>query len=371
MKNRQRKRQGRRRAHHAKTTRTPDRPSLIISGKDCPEVNNGHIVPRMYQAAWEVESRLVAMHERGRPGCRARSTKIAGARGPYYRRVRPQGSKIDDIEASLAYIESRSAKSLRELIAGEPITVERKGAVAQLFGAQMMRGPAFFEQHEELLRPMIEDAQASDFKPRHLASVGGDLELARRKVIDVLLSPTYSFITMLTYAVKVSGVLALMRWHVLRFKEPALVYSDHPVVLWPMNVPATRPFRRQGLGPLTMLEIRVPIAPDVAILMNWIDRSDEVGVPMKRSAAAELNAFTVAQAEREWMHQLGAEPDVGEGVFMPLSRLIDPTYDLAAARDSARRAHAAKFLKQASRRKWVNKVDVVVDVNSQAALRAA
>jgi Protein of unknown function (DUF4238) len=372
MKHRQRKRKQARRVQHARATRTPDRPALVISAADCPRVDNGHIVPRMYQRAWEVEGRQVAVHEQGRSGCEVKSSKLVGARGPYYRRTRPRhGTQTDDVEASLAHVENKATPALRQIIAGEPFTVERKGALAQLFGLQMMRGPAFFSKHEEIQRSVLEGAKASHLKPRHLAAVGGDIDLARSQVIEAILSPTSRFMTMLSYAVKVAGILSLMRWHVVRFDGPLLAYSDHPVVLWPMNVERTRPFSRQGLGPLTMLEIRVPIAPDAAILMNWIDRSDEVGVAMKPRAAAELNAFTVAQAEKEWMHRAGSEPEVADGVFSPLSRLIDPTYDRAAATRSARRAHADRFHKRSSKRKWVNELDVVVDIGSQPALPVA
>jgi hypothetical protein len=138
-----------------------------------------------------------------------------------------------------------------------------------------------------------------------------------------------------------------------------------------MNVERTRAFRRQGLGPLTMLEIRIPIAPDAAILMNWIDRSDEVGIPMKRRAAGELNAFTVGQTDREWMHKAGEEPEVSDDVFLPLSRLVDFSYGRAAAERSLRRAHARNFQRRASKRKWVNELDVIVEIGSQAALKAA
>jgi uncharacterized protein DUF4238 len=372
VRRRQRKRKHARRVQHAESTRTPDRPTLTISAADCPKVDNGHIVPRMYQRAWEAEDRQVAVHEPGRSGCELKSTKVAGARGPYYRRTRPRhGTETDDMEASLAHVENKAAPALRQVVAGEPLTVERKGALAQLFGAQMMRGPAFFEHHEELHRSVLEGLKASDLKPRHLAAVGGDLDLARRQVIEVHLDSTYRFVTMLTYAVKVAGILSLMRWQVLRFDAPLLAYSDHPVVLWPMNVERTRPFPRQGLGPLTMLEVRVPIAPDAAVLMNWIDRSDEVGVPMKRRAAAELNAFTIAQAQGEWMHTPGVEPELADDVFSPLSRLVDPAYDRAAAEGSVRRAHAQKFHERSKKRKWVNEFDVVVDVGSHSALQAA
>jgi hypothetical protein len=370
VKRRQQKRKRARRAQHAQATRTPDRPGLLISGSGR-RTKSAHIVPRTFQRAWEGEERQVAVHVKGRPVCELKSTKLVGVRGPYYRRTRPSGAQSDDIEDSLAYVENKATPALREVREGRPLTVERKGALAQLFGVQMMRGPAFFAKHEEIHRSVLEEAGASDLKPRHLAAVGGDVELARSQVIDVLLAPTYRFMTMLAYSAKVAGILSLMRWNVLRFKEPLLAYSDHPVVLWPMNVERTLPFRRQGLGPLTMLEIRVPIAPDAAILMNWIDQSDQVDVSMKRRAAAELNAFTVAQAEKEWMHQPEGEPEIADDVFAPLSRLIDPTYDRSTAESSARRAHAEGFRKRSSKRKWVNELDVLVDIGQQSTLQVA
>lgn len=372
MKRRQQKRKQARRLQHAQATRTPDRPGLLISASECPKVDNGHIVPRTYQRAWEGENRQVAVHLAGSPGCELKSTKLAGARGPYYRRTRPRhGTQTDDIEASLAHVENKATPMLRQVIAGERLSEERKAALAQLFGVQVMRGPAFFAKHEEIQRSVLEEAKTSDLKPRHLAAVGGDVDLARRQIIEVLLDPTNRFMTMLTFAAKVAGILSLMRWHVLRFNEPVLAYSDHPVVLWPMNVERTRPFRRQILGPLTMLEIRVPIAPDTAILMNWIDRSDEVGILMKRRAAVELNAFTVAQADTEWMHRPGSEPEIADDIFSPLSRFVDPSYDRRAAARSARRAHAGKFNQRAKKRRWVNELEVLVDIGSESSFQAS
>jgi hypothetical protein len=50
-----------------------------------------------------------------------------------------------------------------------------------------------------------------------------------------------------------------------------------------MEVSRSGPFERQGLGPLSAFEVRLPIAPDVAILMNSVsDREhvDEIQVLM-------------------------------------------------------------------------------------------
>jgi Protein of unknown function (DUF4238) len=295
MNRRQKTRKGKHRAQHTKATRTPDRPRIVFAGSKLPRVDNAHIVPRMYQRAWEGRERQVAVHRVGKDGHELRSTKRAGTRGPYYRRTRPQGMDTDDFEASLADIEGRATSPLRELIAGQPITVERKGAVAQLLATQMMRCPAFFETHEQLMEETLEEMSPKNFRPRYLASVDGDLERAREGMRSAYGNKTNSLTSMLSYSMKVASVLAQMRWHVLRIADPLFAYSDQPVVLWPMSVETTRPFARPHLGPLTMLEIRVSIAPDVAILMSWVDLSDVAGLVMKAQVAAELNAFTVSQ----------------------------------------------------------------------------
>jgi Protein of unknown function (DUF4238)/SEC-C motif len=340
-----------------------DRPSETIDGSDSPRVKDGHIVPRIYQRPWEDGIREVAVHRKGTTGCEARSTKLVGTRGPFYRRTRPEGEEIDDIEKSLSVIEGKAATPLRELIAGRPLEPERKGIVAQFLAAQLVRGPAFFEQREELIRPTFEGAEAKDFVPGRLASMGGSLQAAREKAVGEELDATKKFTTMLAYARKVASILGLMRWQILRFEGPLLAYSDHPVVLWPLLIPSSAPFPRQIQGPLETLEVRVALAPDVAILMNWLDRDDEVDVEMPPSAAAELNAFTVSQAEAEWMHKIGSEPPIGTGFFKPLSRLIDPSYGEQTVSQSARHALADRFVKEVRGRKFVNEVEVLVEMD--------
>ncbi|MEA2584224.1 MAG: hypothetical protein QOF33_2309 [Thermomicrobiales bacterium] len=290
------------------------------------------------------------------------STRNAGTRSRYYQRSRPSGEAIHDIEASLAYVEDKATQPLKQLISGEPVTVERKGGVAQLLALQMLRGPAFFEQREEILAPMLEELQASDFKPAAIAAAGGDVAKVRRRLLSAYLDPTQRFMTMLATGVKMASVLSLMRWQILRFDEPVLAYSDHPVVLWPMSLERSAPFTRQGLGPLGAFEIRVPIAPDAAILMTWVDLSDQEDIRLSARAAGELNAFTVSQSERQWMHRPGAEPPVPRGVFAPLSRMLAPTYDRRSALGSARRAAAQRFIARVEDRRHVDDVEVIVDL---------
>ncbi len=41
-----------------------------------------------------------------------------------------------------------------------------------------------------------------------------------------------------------------------------------------MTIERTEPFSRQELGPLGAIEVRVLLAPELAILMTWVDLPD-------------------------------------------------------------------------------------------------
>jgi hypothetical protein len=339
----------------------PDRPSVVLNRASYPVVNKAHIVPRMYQKAFAVDDK-VAVHVDGNPKCVPMSTKTAGTRPRYYRRVRPDGEAIDDVEASLAFVEDKATQPLRELIAGEPLTAERKGTLAQFIAVQMLRGPAFFEHREQLLLPIIEGLEGDDFTPEGLAAAGGDVEVARERAREKYLGPTERSRSMLTRSAKLGTVLGYMRWHTVRFDGPTLAYSDHPVVMWPMDVVGTPALGKQQFGPLSALEVRVPLAPDAALLMNWVDRSDQLDIPLQMPAATELNALTVAQADRQWMHRPGGEPEMADGTLKPLSRLVEPAYDRSAMLSSARRARAQQFIASVQDREFVKTVEVLTDL---------
>jgi Protein of unknown function (DUF4238) len=365
MNRRQRLRRREKRAHH-ESVRVFDRPQLILNRASYSAVNKSHIVPQMYQEPFAINGQ-VAVHIDGRADCVRTSVADAGTRRRFYRRTRPNGESIDDVEASLSVVEDAATTPMGDLIKGKELTPERKGVVAQFVAVQMFRGPAFFDQRQETVVPMLESLRAGDFRPKALAAAGGNVEVARAKLIEKHLEPTPRFLTMLTKAKKVASILGCMRWHVLRFDGPILAYSDHPVVLWPMDVARSAPFERQGLGPLSAFEIRLPIAPDVAILMNWVDRSDRVGDRLDNAAAAEINAFTVAQADRQWMHQPDREPEISRGTFSPISRLVEPAYDRSTMVRSARRRAASEFIERVSDREHVDDVQVLVDVDLPAA----
>lgn len=139
----------------------------MLDREHYPPVKRAHIVPRVYQSAFAFDGQ-VAVHVDGADRCVLVAITEAGTRSRYYRRVRPTGEAIDDIEASLAFVEDKVAAPLAQVIAGEPLTFQRKAARAQLVGLQMLRGPAFVEHRETIVMPLLDSLEARDFKPAAL-----------------------------------------------------------------------------------------------------------------------------------------------------------------------------------------------------------
>jgi hypothetical protein len=110
--------------------------------------------------------------------------------------------------------------------------------------------------------------------PRALEATGGSVAIVRQQVRDIYTSTTAEFVMMLGMGLKTAMLLGSVRWHVLDFGAPVLTYSDHPVVVWPADIQQTHVFAKPNFGPLGAIEVRLPLSPELAILMTWADIAD-------------------------------------------------------------------------------------------------
>ena len=69
-----------------------------------PTVKQGHIIPATYQRFFATGG-SVMVHVPGRSDCVRLKVEDAGTRSKAYRRIRPDGTEIDDVEASLSSLE--------------------------------------------------------------------------------------------------------------------------------------------------------------------------------------------------------------------------------------------------------------------------
>jgi hypothetical protein len=297
-----------------------------------PKVDHSHIVPEHYLENFAIGG-MIAMRLVGWPTSKSVSTRDAAVRKAFYSRTRPDGSRIDDVEWSLAQLEGVTAELLRNVAAAWPPERDTKSKLAELFAYQLIRGPQWKDWHEDFTRRFTANYQRDEAQSAedHVA-----IEVAGQH----LLTDTPRLTRMLSLGTKITAILASMHWTLLEFDRPWVVTSDHPVVMWPFYERARAPQpTSMNAGVLETLEVRVPISPQQAILMTCSDDPDDESpyVRGRRDHAANLNAFTIAQADPQWFHQPGASTPAACGRLLPLSTQLFHGYTAAAASSSRRR----------------------------------
>ena len=268
----------------------------------------------------------------------------------FYRRIRPDGTPIDDIEWSLSQLEGGVAQILEDVKASWPPPLEeKKGPLTEFFAMQAVRGPRWKAWLEERVRESMADFRR-DPEPIRLDS-GLLIPVTQKRINeteDHLLSETQWLTRMMLAANKLVDVFGSMRWHLIEFDEPLLAISDHPVTAWPLGVEYRPPEPTPtGMGILNFLEVRVPISPTLALLMTWQDRPDTPDIVVgSEEIAANINAFTIANADPQWMQIPGGRVPIAEGYLDPISTELIPGYGRVEAEKSNIRQRVTKQLNE-------------------------
>jgi Protein of unknown function (DUF4238) len=300
-----------------------------------PDVKNAHIVPRTYLKNWAIEGAIGVAQVREAKRLEMPVEKV-GTRRRFYRRQRPDGSNIDDVEATLAEIEDRATPLLRSFDEKWPLVGDDKLTFAVLIAFQHLRTPRWKDEYERRTRGFLDEydrEHPTDLSPEELEE--HNIELT---------GSTHRLIQMLSTATTATGVVASMHWTLIEFQRPLLATSDHPVVLWP-GVASRSPQATEvtQIGVIECVEIRLPLSPTRALLMTWSDLPDDEPLRVRgtRDHAANLNAFTVASAERQWFYHPGSTPPLAKGNLRPLALELVPGYTPLAAANSRRRAQTS------------------------------
>ena len=307
-----------------------------------PNVKNAHIVPRTYLANFAIDGKIGVRVE---PEHRSLVLPIesVGTRRRFYRGTRPDGSVIDDMEWSLGEGEKAAAPLLRRFRDHWPLDLAKKGMLAELFAYQLLRGPRFKAEREELTRKILADYRRTG-KLDDAVGGGeiGDTELDEAE--RAFMTARHGHIRMLTLGPTLTSILGSMHWTLVEFASPVVATSDHPVVIWPIGESSRSPQPTPlGVGALETLEVRLPLSPTAAVLMSWLDAPDDERASVRgaRHHAATLNAFTVASADRQWFHKPGTSPPVATGKLLPLAPELIGGYSYQAAVSSKRRARVS------------------------------
>ena len=293
---------------------------------DYPEVKNAHVVPRCYLRNFAVED-AVMLNVDGRAIDRPVSIDSAAIRKHFYRRYRQDGTPIDDVEWSLAQLEGAVAPLLRDLKEKWPLGREtEKAPLAEFLAFQFVRGPRWKAWYEEQGRKRVKELRRN---PEPVLHNGIWLPMTQKHINefeDRVLSENEWLTRMMMISNKLITIFGSMRWQLIEFDEPLLAISDHPVTAWGLEGEHRPPEPTPaGLGALNLLEVRAPISPTLALLMSWQDLPD-MPDPLtgSREIAANINAFTIANAERQWLHMPGGEVLIAQGLLDPIGvELLD------------------------------------------------
>jgi hypothetical protein len=117
---------------------TPGRP-LCDGVSECQE---RHIVPRAYLKNWAVDGEIAVWLVPENLRLPDQPIENVGTRRRFYRRQRPDGTEIDDIEWTLSETESKAGPFLGSLDERWPMLGEDKLYLATRFAFQLLRGAA-------------------------------------------------------------------------------------------------------------------------------------------------------------------------------------------------------------------------------------
>lgn len=308
-------------------------------------VKNSHIVPASYLRSWAIES-LIGVHLVAEKRDLVQPFQNVGTRRRYYRRTRPDGTPWDDVEWSLSKLESVAAPLLRQIDDRWPPDDDDKSKLAHLFAYQLLRTPRHKLEYENLVRKAMTDFRSSDQARGVSAEQLASCEAA-------LLTDTHRLTRMLVSGMTLTSVFASTHWTLIEFGSSVLATSDQPAVLWPgAGARVPQPTSTLEAGVIECIEYRFPLSPTRALLMTWSDMPDDEYVRVRGSHhhAMNLNAFTIASADRQWFYVPGTRPPRAAGLVSPLSLELVPGYTAEGATTSQRRAQARILVESKSRR---------------------
>ena len=316
-----------------------------------PKVKKGHIVPKAYLRQW-ADGQQIGMARVDTSERHVISLRDAGTRGPYYRREQPDGTEIDDAEWSLSHIEDAAAPILRNLEDRWPVSFDEKRVLAEFFAVQLVRGPRAQNWREQVFWEAVEEERQGGRFAIEAAREGA----SEKAVIDDhekhLLGKSGQYRSIVRLSRRATSVLGSMIWSLLTTRSPILATADHPVVMRLLGEGASEPNPTPIAGVGQTFEVVVPVSPQAAVLMTWLNEPPLRARPVQvsRHHARSLNSFVLANAEKQWFFKPGTKPPTTTGALLPLSPELLPGYSEQSARACELRHEIGRRLEQQAAR---------------------
>jgi uncharacterized protein DUF4238 len=291
-----------------------------------------HVLPQFYMRAFANDRAQINVFPRmGASGpTQPHTTGISNVlvERDFYTITGEEGEDSFILEEAFSQLEGAAAGALRVMLdEGLALSDDQRSAWSEFMAAQVTRGRHFREVTsgwvDKAMKGVLQviASQAPDeYIERMSAEIAeqGDPLMATLKperIRQALSRQRYSVVPSkehlieLSFAAheKLTDMFFILAWKLLRFPEPCLITSDHPVSYW--HEPGPQDGLR-GIGPLTAREIRIPLSPSVALLLTWppaIDEVDDVEHEGDELIARCLNRdLLVWPASEQWL----TSPDV-------------------------------------------------------------
>jgi hypothetical protein len=272
---------------------------------------NSHVVQKAYVGLWALKRRVMC-HDVNTNVSELRHIKEVCVEQDFFAEIDDGGNHVSPMEQRLHRLETRGIAALRRLRVAERLLLEDRGLLAQYVGLHAVRGRAWRETAELM---------SASLRRRKVAETDWSHPEAARRFEEHAATSTFRHEVLVEQAIQVGVLLGSMHWTLLRFDEPALILSDHPVGLISdmgqrlidMSVPPR--------GYTSTVELWWPVTPRLAIVGSWLDEPDDgPTVDSDPNLAARINTTIRRAARQQWLHRPGTAPAFDEsGVPLPIA----------------------------------------------------
>jgi len=273
-----------------------------------------HIVPRFYLENFTDGNGMVWSYDFINNKVFARIPLKTARVKNFYSPVNDDGHRLDSRDDLNTIIEDYAAPLWNDLKIGKLMVGEDREKIALFVANQYLRSPTVVGAMAETVgqihsqRYQMLAASPSDF---NTAADRHDLETGtvssseqRERVRNIVLDGNYTTNVLQTegHVVarsmdKITKILMMMKWVVLRSAHQHLITSDSPVVL--VSDPKTHS-QNSGDGRFLNKTVRVslPLSADRLIEMTWEGKEREGVIDITKQIARQYNAIRASHAER-------------------------------------------------------------------------
>lgn len=254
-------------------------------------------------------------------------TRNVAVRKNFYNAALDDGTYSTIFERSIGPVEAKASGVLREIEDRWPPNQEDRAILAEYMAIQAIRSPSYRYSFERAVKIQCREREAN---------LGPSRSATLKRIVT---SDQFRLEMMASQVAKMATLFGSMYWSIVRFGSPRLLSSDHPLAPVPIPRGGKLPIRPiPAAGFVNTIEIRFPISPTRALLMNWREHEDDF--PVLDGRLHHLKSFNTAtsmQAEEHWFHRPDVSAPVTSGTLTSLSAELFSDYGMSAAVTSERR----------------------------------